>query len=207
MDKRVIDQFWRQRATEGGGRWTEPEMLDYELSMLTPYVGANCHILDLGSGPAALSTRLLGPSCRLTAVDKYQSFLDSIPSDPRINTVCSDVVNFSYTTATYDLILLFGVVTHLDLAEELAVYENAARGLADSGVLAVKNQSSHHGEKQVDGYSESLKCHYVGRYPDIPGQAARLGRFFGKVEIRHYPPAFDKWPDTTHVCFLCSSRK
>lgn len=206
MDKRVIDQFWRQRATTGGGRWTDPEMLDYELSMLAPHVGANCHILDLGSGPAVLSTRLLGPSCHLTAVDKYQSFLDSIPSDSRINTACSDIVDFDYV-ATYDLILLFGVVTHLEPVEELAVYEKAARGLTDSGVLAVKNQSSRNEEKRVDGYSESLKCHYVGRYPDIPGQAARLGRFFGKVEIRPYPPEFDKWPDTTHVCFLCSARK
>lgn len=206
MDKKVIDQFWRQRAAEGGGRWTEPEMLDYELSILAPHVGLDCRILDLGSGPAALSTRLLGPSCRLTAVDKYQSFLDSIPPDPRISTVCSDVVDFDYPAA-YDLILLFGVVTHLDPAEELLVYEKAAGGLTDCGVLAVKNQSSRVEEKRVDGYSESLKCHYVGRYPDIQGQAARLGRFFDKVELRPYPPAFDKWPDTTHVCFLCSGRK
>jgi 2-polyprenyl-3-methyl-5-hydroxy-6-metoxy-1,4-benzoquinol methylase len=206
VDKNVIDQFWRQRAAEGGGRWTEPEMLDYELSILTPHVGPGCRILDLGSGPATLSTRLLGPSSRLTAVDKYQSFLDSIPPDSRINTVCSDVVDFDYPAA-YDLILLFGVVTHLEPTEELKVYEKAAKGLADSGVLAVKNQSSRAEEKRVDGYSESLKCHYVGRYPGISEQAARLGRFFANVEVRPYPPAFDKWPDTTHVCFLCSSRK
>ncbi len=188
MDKQVIDQFWSRRAAEGGGRWTEPEMLDYELSLLVPHAADGC------------------PSTQLTAVDKYQGFLDGIPPDPRIEAVCSDVVDFDYPVA-YDLILLFGVVTHLEPAEELVVYEKAARGLADTGVLAVKNQSSRAAEKRVDGFSETLKCHYVGRYPDIPGQAARLGCFFGKVELRPYPPVFDKWPDTTHVCFLCSGRK
>ncbi len=206
MDKQVIDQFWSRRAAEGGGRWTEPEMLDYELSLLVPHAADGCRILDLGSGPAVLSMRLLGPSTRLTAVDKFQGFLDGIPPDPRIEAICSDVVDFDYPTA-YDLILLFGVVTHLEPAEELVVYDKAARGLADTGVLAVKNQSSRAAEKRVDGFSETLKCHYVGRYPDIPGQAARLGCFFGKVELRPYPPVFDKWPDTTHVCFLCSGRK
>lgn len=205
MDKTVIDQFWRQRSSQGDGRWTEPGMLDYEVALLSPHVIPNCHILDLGSGSAALSRRLLGPSSTLTAVDKYRGFLDSIPPDPRITTLCSDVVNFEYPVA-YNLILLFGVVTHLDLEEELKVYAKAARGLAVPGVFVVKNQVSRAEEKLVDGYSETLKCHYVGRYPDIPGQAARLGRIFSRVEVHAYPNQFDKWPDTTHACFICSGK-
>lgn len=203
MDKKLIDQFWQRRAEQGDGRWTEKSMLDHELALLSPYVVPGCRILDLGSGSATLSIRLMGPSSTLTAVDKYSGFLDSIPPAPRITTRCSDVVDFDYPSS-YDLILLFGVVTHLDVAEELKVYEKAANGLADSGVLVVKNQVSRAEEKSVDGYSETLQCHYVGRYPDIPGQLTRLKRFFGKVEVHSYPSQFDKWPDTQHVCFFCS---
>ena len=205
MDKDVIDRFWRQRSAQGDGRWTARGMLDYELSLLSPCVTPDCRILDLGSGPASLARELLGPTSTLTAVDKYKGFLDSIPPDPRITTLCRDVVDFDYP-GTYDLILLFGVVTHLEEEEEVGVYARAAGALAGSGVLAVKNQVSRTTEKLVDGYSETLKCHYVGRYPDIPGQAARLGRFFGKVEVHPYPPEFDGWTDTTHVCYLCSEK-
>lgn len=180
-------------------------MLDYEVALLSPHVVENCHILDLGSGPAALSTRLLGPTTRLTAVDKYPAFLDKIPPDPRIVSRCCDVVDFDFPDA-YQLILLFGVVTHLDPEVEREIYARAARGLADPGVLAVKNQVSRTEEKLVDGYSEGLKCHYVGRYPDIPGQLSRLKRVFRDVRTHPYPGQFNKWPETTHVCFLCSGR-
>jgi hypothetical protein len=206
MDKTVIDQFWQQRSSQGTGRWTEPEMLDFEFDLLSPFVAPGCHILDLGSGPATLSLKLLGPSSTLTAVDKYPGFLDAIPADPRIRTRCCDIDEFDYPEI-YDLILLFGVVTHLTHDEELDTYAKASRALSRTGVLAVKNQVSRAEEKLVDGYSESLKCHYVGRYPDILGQAARLGQIFNQVEIRSYPTHFDKWPDTTHTCFLCSGKR
>lgn len=204
MDKDAIDQFWRKRAAQGTGRWTERQMIEYEQDLLSRYVTSNCRILDLGSGPATLSQRLLGDSSSLTAVDKYQGFLDSIPPDPRITKICSDVVEFHYP-ALYDLILLFGVVTHLEPDEELKVYENAAAGLTPDGILVVKNQVSRAEEKLVDGFSENLNCRYVGRYPDIPGQAARLRRYFANVQISPYPPEFDKWPDTQHVAFICSN--
>lgn len=205
MDKDVIDQFWRQRAEQGTGRWTEHHMMEYEQDFLSRYLFSNCRILDLGSGPASLSQLLLNESSLLTTVDKYQGFLDSIPPDPRITKICSDVVEFQYP-APYDLILLFGVVTHLEPEEELRVYEKAAAGLTPQGVLVVKNQVSRAEEKHVDGYSENLNCRYVGRYPDISGQAARLRHFFPEVKICPYPPEFDKWPDTQHVAFVCSGK-
>ncbi|HRF11448.1 MAG TPA: class I SAM-dependent methyltransferase [Candidatus Accumulibacter phosphatis] len=203
MDKNTVDQFWRKRSMQGCGRWTQPCMLEYELTILMPHVTPNCRILDLGSGPASLSRRLLAPSASLTAVDKYGGFLDSIPPDRRTRVVCRDVIDFDYPHP-YDLILLFGVVTHLDPDEELKVYEGAARGLARSGIFAVKNQVSRTVEKVVDGYSADLDCDYVARYPDIPGQRERLGRFFSTVTVLPYPPEFNQWPDTEHVCFLCS---
>lgn len=203
MDKSAIDQFWRERAAQKEGRWTAPAMVEHELGMLSPYATGNCRILDLGSGPALLSRQLLGGSGSLTTVDKYRDFLDRIPPDPRITKICSDVVEFEYP-ASYDLILLFGVVTHLEPDEELRVYQRAAAGLSPDGTFVVKNQVSRTAEKRVDGFSERLNCRYVGRYPDIPGQATRLQRFFRNVAVNSYPEHFDDWPDTTHVAFICS---
>lgn len=203
MDKRLIDQFWRERAAHKEGRWTDPAMVEYELELLSPYATGNCRILDLGSGPAVLSRKLLGPSGSLTAVDKYREFLDSIPSDPRISKICSDVLDYEYP-ASYDLTLLFGVVTHLELNEEVRAYERAAARLSPRGHFVVKNQVSKTGEKRVDGFSERLKCHYVGRYPAVLDQAARLRRLFRNVVINSYPERFDTWPDTTHAAFICS---
>ncbi len=206
MDKAVIDEFWRGRAAQGSGRWTEPDMIKYEQGLLARHVTSNCHILDLGSGPASLSQMLLNDSSSLTCVDRYQGFLDVIPPDPRITKICCDVVGFRYG-ALYDLILLFGVVTHLEADEELTIYQKAAGGLVPEGVLVVKNQVSRFGEKHVDGYSDSLKCHYVGRYPDISGQTSRLRQFFANVEICPYPSEFEKWPDTQNFAFICSRMK
>lgn len=203
MDKGVIDQFWTNRSTQGSGRWTDPRMLEFELAMLSPIASRAGRILDLGSGPAVLSQHLLHDATTLTAVDRYPAFLDQIPDVSCIHKICDDVVRFDYPEH-YDLILLFGVVTHLDPEEELAVYAKAARGLLPAGVLAVKNQVARGAEKQVDGYSEALGCRYVGRYPGVQEQAGRLARHFRRVEPVWYPTEFDAWPDTTHVCFLCS---
>lgn len=205
MDKDIIDKFWQQRATQSKGRWTESSLMDFELGFLANHVTPHCRILDLGSGPALLSRLLMTESATLTAVDKYQGFLDKIPPDPRITKICSDVVEFQYPIP-YNLILLFGVVTHLEPEEELRVYENALAGLSPSGVLVVKNQVSLFEEKRVDTYSKNLDCRYVGRYPDIPGQTSRLRKFFGSVETLHYPKDFNKWADTKHVAFICSGK-
>jgi SAM-dependent methyltransferase len=206
MDKSAIDDFWRQRAAQGTGRWTEPELMRFERGLLLPHIVASSRILDLGCGPASLSLALLDRAAALTCVDKCQGFLDAVPADPRITKVCADVVEFR-SVGNHDLILLFGVVTHLDADEEMAVYRNAAECLAPNGVMVVKNQVSRAGEKLFDGYSENLKCRYVGRYPDLPGQKMRLQSVFANVEPRLYPTEFDKWPDTQHVAFICSPHR
>ncbi len=203
MDKTVIDQFWRERSAEGGGRWTEPQMLDFEVNLLSKYVGNHCRILDLGSGPATLSLRLLLPTASLTAVDKYPDFLSRIPIVPNVRTVCSDILSFNYD-GCHDLILLFGVVTHLEELEEQKIYEKMAQTLSPSGTAVVKNQISPGIEKILSGFSKNLQCQYVARYPSIDEQAARLKRFFNRVDITPYPDQFNKWPDTQHVSFICS---
>ncbi|WP_291995358.1 class I SAM-dependent methyltransferase [Candidatus Accumulibacter sp. ACC003] len=203
MDKAVIDQFWRQRSATGAGRWTESPMLNFERELLAPMVGANCRILDLGSGSAELSRKLLLDTTHLLAVDKYPGFLEDIPDDPRVIKQCADLESFA-TASTFDLILLFGVVTHLEADEEESIYEKARNWLAPAGTMVVKNQISRGVELLMDGFSDALQCHYVARYPALDVQEGLLKSRFNTVRIVAYPDTFNRWPTTMHTAFVCS---
>ena len=203
MDKSVIDAFWRQRSAEGKGRWTDDALLRYEIGWLSPYASAQARILDLGSGPGELSSRLVAPGGSLTLVEKYPDFLKQAPTGDNIRHVCCDVLEFE-DSSTYDMILLFGVVTHLGEEEERLVYRKAAEHLAAGGRLVVKNQVTLAEEKLVSGYSASLRQEYCGRYPGLDQQLARLKVIFSFVEVVNYPAQFNPWPDTRHVAFVCA---
>lgn len=202
MDKSVIDAFWKKRSAEGKGRWTDDALLQYELNWLSKYATPHVRILDLGSGPGELSSRLLPADGSLTLVEKYPDFLTQAPTGQNIRHVCCDVENFDYPES-YDLILLFGVVTHLLEEEEIFIYRQASKHLTPSGRLIVKNQVSQSEEKLVSGYSENLHEEYCGRYPGINEQLCRMQSIFSNVEVFPYPDQFNPWPDTKHVAFVC----
>ena len=176
-------------------------MLQYEYGWLSRYAPPGARILDLGSGPGELSSRLLTEDGSLTLVNKYQDFLKQAPVGHNIRHVCADVLDFA-DTESYDLILLFGVVTHLEENEEMQIYQNVAKLMRPSGALVVKNQVSHATEKLVEGYSTNLKHEYCGRYPGLFEQHERIAHHFKRVEIVRYPKHFNPWPDTLHAAFV-----
>lgn len=202
MDKSVIDAFWKKRSAEGKGRWTDDALLQYELNWLSKYATPSVRILDLGSGPGELSSRLLPANGSLTLVEKYPDFLAQAPTGQNIRHVCCDVQNFDYPES-YDLILLFGVVTHLSEDEEILIYRQASKHLGPTGTLIVKNQVSVAEEKLVSGYSANLQQEYCGRYPGMEEQLCRLKTIFSTVEVVPYPDRFNPWADTNHVAFVC----
>lgn len=204
MDKNIIDMFWKRRSEEGKGRWTNEDLLRYDLGWISGHIPQNAKILDLGSGPGELSCDLLPANGKLTLVDKYPDFLNLAPIAPNIRHVCCDVLDFD-STEHYDLILIFGVVTYLTENEENLVYHKAARLLSSSGTLIVKNQVSYGEEKTVSGYSPSLQQNYCGRYPGLDQQRQRLNSVFNDIKIIQYPEQFNPWPDTRHVAFVCKN--
>jgi len=203
MDKQIIDSFWRSRAADGQGRWTEEVMCEFEISMLTPHIRPSTRMLDLGSGDATLSTRLLAQASALTVVEKQAAFLERIANSPKIVKYCCDIADFPYPD-NYDLVLLFGVVTHLEVEEEIRIYRQIASCLVAEGVFVVKNQVSRSTELVIDRFSEQLACRYVGRYPEAQRQRELLESHFGKVTPVRYPENFNKWPETEHMLFICS---
>jgi len=203
VNESVIDAFWRKRSAAGATRWSDKSLLEFETSWLAPLVTLeDANILDLGSGPGELSSRLLRPSVALTLVDKYPDFLKYAPSGVGISHVCCDAVKFNYLQH-YDLILLFGVVTHLTIEEELSVYESATKHLKSTGIFVVKNQVTIGAEKIVSGFSDALQQEYYGRYPALDQQIVRLENCGLDITIKHYPARFNHWSDTRHVAFIC----
>ncbi|MGV8978045.1 MAG: class I SAM-dependent methyltransferase [Cellulomonas sp.] len=197
------DGFWRARAesTNASIRWTDATMLELDITMVESQLRGGDALLDLGCGTGDLFLPLLHRLGSVTAVDMIPEFLGRIPADPKITTVQSNVVEFS-PSVPFDLAVMFGVVTHLSLEQETAAYR-VLRTAAPAGTVIVKNQCGRDADVDVDRWSEAFASRYVGRYPHVSRQAARLAEVFGSVEVVPYPDAMNKWPDSLHVAFIC----
>lgn len=142
-------------------------------------------LLDLGCGTGDLFLPLLDRLSRVTAVDMIPEFLDRISADPRITTVVAGVDEF-HSETPFDVAVMFGVVTHLSPEEEVTAYR-ALREAAPRRTVIVKNQCGRDADLNIDRWSEAFESRYVGRYPHVEGQAARLREVFGIVETVRYP--------------------
>ena len=159
-------------------------------------------ILDLGSGSGSLSRHLTKPNDTLTAVDFESSFERFFLQEPRYNFIHCEVDKF-ISPQKYDLILLFGVVTYLNLQEEDVTYQNMKSMLSHDGLVVVKNQCSDSEEFIFNGFSKELGTNYSARYPSSFEQRDRLLRQFDQVEILEYPSWSKKYPNSNHVMFIC----
>lgn len=203
MINEFAQEFWRQRAesTDASIRWTDQRMLDVDVSLLVGVVPQGASLLDLGCGTGDVFLAILDRLSRVTAVDMIPDFLDRIPSDPRITTVASEVASFA-SADTFDVGIMFGVVTHLTLEQERGAYE-ALRAAVPHGTVVVKNQCGRDADLDVDRWSEAFSSRYIGRYPHVDAQAARLREVFGEVEVVPYPAEVNQWADSLHVAFVC----
>lgn len=199
------EEFWSRRAqeTDGSIRWTDQEMLRHDQSVVgavLPESGGR--LLDLGCGTGDLFAGFLDRLDSVTAVDMVPAFIERLPEDPKVHGVVSSLTAYE-PEHSHDVGVLFGVVTHLDEADELAVYRLLRRAVPTPGTVVVKNQCSRGDEIFVDRHSEAFGQRYVGRYPSVEGQRDRLTGVFDEVTVLPYPDALNPWPDTHHVAYLC----
>jgi cyclopropane fatty-acyl-phospholipid synthase-like methyltransferase len=204
MDKRIVESFWRQRASLGTTRWTGDEMLDFDRSLLIPLCRNDSAILDLGSGFGELSRSICSPDGQLVAVDAEAGMASGFAGDPRFSFVHSSIADFE-TAKSFDLVLLFGVITHMTTAEETETYRRMLSWLKPQGIAVVKNQCADGEAFEVDTFSESLGVRYVGRYPSTSEQRSRLSAQFRHVETIRYPAALKHHDNSTHIAFICDS--
>ena len=203
VDLELIRGFWRKRAAETSGsiRWTDERLMAFDLDLLRGVVAPGTALLDLGCGTGDLFLSLLDDLSHVTAVDMITDFLARIPGDSRIERVVADVGAYQ-PSRTYDVGLLFGVVTHLAVETEKAVYRMLRRAVP-TGTVVVKNQCGRDRELLVDGWSDHLGTRYCARYPRAEQQADLLSHYFPDVKIVWYPEHLNLWDDSRHVAFIC----
>ena len=203
LDKELIRKFWETQSKTNSNRWTGSHLLNYDIDLVKSLSPSPKSVLDLGCGSGELSKAVISIDGHLTAVDFEKGFARFF-SGSHEEFLCSDVASFDIEKE-FDLILAFGLVTHLDPHSENKLYLNISKLLAPRGIALIKNQVSLGTEDFVfNGYSEKLKMDYSARYPSVATQSERLAPMFKDVSIHTYPQEHQQHKDTQHVLFICS---
>ena len=209
MDRKKVDEFWASRTQISDARlatsFRDDDRILYDVALVEKYIGENTQMLDLGAGTCTLSQQFLESCRKIVVVDKFRAFLDKAPDHPKLTKVCADIVGFR-TNETFDLILLFGIITYLSSEDEKRVYVACSEMLAKGGYLIVKNQCGLHHEVVVDSYSKEFSTHYHARYPSVETQEKWLSEFFDVERIDIYPPALNRWENTHFFAFQCRKK-
>jgi len=210
MDVELMDDvcrdFWLSRTAVEGPRAARfhGDHDAYDLAAIAEHGGEGARrVLDLGCGTCVIPNLVvdrLGWSVH--AVDYVPEFLAHAIDDPRLTTEVGDVRSYASAEA-YDLILLLGVITYLDVEDRRDLYRRAATMLAPGGALLVKAQLGVHETVDVDTVSEQLGEHrYRATYPHLEREVALLGEAFGAVTVTDpYPASFSRF-DNTHFHHL-----
>ncbi len=204
LNKQVIRNFWRERSSQPTNRWTDEGMLNFELSYLNVVLREfqePISILDLGSGAGQLSKGIQRIGDNLTAVDFEEPYQRHFELG-RNQVFCAAEVTQFKSLLQFDLILLFGVVTHLTKMEEERIFLNISNFLATNGVAVIKHQVSLKNEVIVNQFSPALNSNYSARYPTLMDQESKLKDLFRDVSILRYPAEFNKFKDTIHASFV-----
>lgn len=203
MDAERVGRFWQRRAaTSSSTRWTSQAQLAHDLEVLEPYAAAES-VLDLGAGTGELLTMFARRAKSVTAVDMVPEFLDRIVEFPGLERVVSRLEQFA-PSREYDLIMMFGVVTCIDVATEERILDTCRRSLATGGAVVVKHQCSDADSFEVDRPpSDDDDIGYVGRYPSITEQVVRLGGYFEQVRTIHYPEDLRRHANSHDCAFVC----
>lgn len=162
----IADWYAQQR-----GQSTGVEEVRALCGMLSP----SPHVLDVGCGTGKpLTGVLLAHGCRVTALDSSSRMLDHFRRNfPEVPAVHARIDRDALPPSTYDAVLAWGVLFHLDHAAQEAALANIARALEPGGRLLFTS-GDEHGSVQgspmggaefrywsfsADGYRQILAAH------------------------------------------------
>lgn len=209
LDRTKIDNFWLGRTQVADPRiatnYRDDGRLEIDFRLAKSHSSPQSRVLDLGAGSCTLSGLLEPHVASVLAVDKFDGFLKHAPRSAKFRTECVDIVEFQ-SQDSFDLILLFGVVSYLNLNDERDLYERCQSMLSSTGTFIVKHQCGLAGELIVDKHSTELDAHYHARYPDYQSQSELLGKYFAVSTVDIYPPEFNRWENTHFYAFVCRHR-
>jgi cyclopropane fatty-acyl-phospholipid synthase-like methyltransferase len=203
LNKAIINEFWHRTSLKDSNRWTSSNILDFEYTYLAEIIGnfKSMDILDLGCGSGDLSRRIMKKEDTLVAVDYISNYARFYNEEDNQYFKTQDLLEFS-TKKQFDLILLFGVVTYLELTEETEMYKKIKLWLRKGGLAVIKNQVSLTQELVVNEYSTNLEFDYSSRYPSLESQTKIINQIFGNCRVLTYPEQFNTFKNTIHVSYV-----
>ncbi len=205
MDKKKVDAFWSKRAKIEDPRvathFKKDDTHVYDLELIRKYTNPNSDILDLGCGTCYLANELATEVHYIKAVDKYPEFLKHCLTVPNLETLASDVLDYT-DTRKYDLILLFGVVMYFSEEDTQKIYSMCRNMLKPQGKLIVKHQCGVNEDVAIDNYSPTIGDTYYAVYKHVDKDKKLLEQYFGVDVVDIYPPRLNPWPNTHFYAFI-----
>jgi HAD superfamily phosphoserine phosphatase-like hydrolase len=205
---RKIDAYYshlsRQCDTPLATRNKSPNFTAFDVAFVSRFAGKSKSLLECGAGTGLLVNSLIGKFDSITAVEKYEGFIQYISNDPRIHIIHADLLSVPLS-GVFDVITLFGIAQFFSPEEALHIYRKCANCLHPSGVLIVKQQMGICEDLIIDGWSEELNTHYYSEYRSIASETALLHRAGLSVEttVDIYPDEYNRWANTRFIALVC----
>lgn len=201
MDYESIKNFWINRSKSKKFLWRD-DLTKLNIDMVKKYISPNNKILDLGAGDGKICAEL-SKECDVLAVDYIPDFISKIEG---IRYQVCDIREFT-TSERFDVIILFGVATHLEDDDLSTVYIKCHKMLNPGGYLLVKHQCGIDDTKIVAEYSKQLQSEYEAKYRHIDRDTQMLTVCGFNVTVQNaYPSEYNKWPDTKFILFIASKQ-
>lgn len=205
MINRGIQQFYANRAAtmDSSIRWTHPAMLAFDSSVVLRAAAELSRFswIDVGCGSGDLQRSLVNHYAFAVGIDAEAGMAKFWPIGPNSMFIPSSGGDVELA-ASVDLVTGFGLITCLEIDEELKLLAKARQW---SQRAVFKHQVAHSEEIHFSGFSEHLQSNYWARYPSVRGQEERLKDFWDDVEIVRYPAELNQHADTFHAAFICRS--
>lgn len=190
-EKDKIKSFWLGRVRSNRYLWDE-SLSKQKALLIKRFIRPGQIILDLGAGDGRLA-EFLSKSNDVTAVDFIDAGLTRLAS-PTLHPIICDLIDF-VPTATYDLVVLFGIAIYLDRQSMCGVYSRCFDYLATGGTLLIHQQFGLDDDVVVDEFSQCLGSHYRAEYRSVKTESELL-RSAGFTKITAEDTGHDRWPNT-----------
>ena len=203
LNKDLVRAFWKQISLKESNRWTSHETLNFEITYLSDLIRnyKSLDILDLGSGSGDLSRNIMRKNDKLMAVDYEPNYSRFYNARKNQFFHCQNLLDYS-NDEKFGLVLLFGVVTYLEINEEILIYRKIKSIISQPGYTVIKNQVSLSQEIVVDYFSTDLGVNYSARYPSLESQQQLIYEVFGNVRSLAYPKDLNRFNNTLNVAFI-----
>ena len=209
LSKDKVDAFWEARADIADKRiathYKKDGAIDYDVELVKQYLTPEAEVCDLGAGTGCMTEMLAPQVKKIVAVEKVKSLLDRVEPLANIEPVCSDIMDFD-PHAKFDVVLLFGVINFLAVADEEVLYKKIYRYLKPGGILIANHACGVAAEVIVDKYSEQIGAHYNCRYPFLESEKALLEQNFEVKVVDIYPKELNRWENTHYYAFVAQKK-